>query len=439
MMVNRPYRWYHHITLNAYWFGVSFMWNALHPIVLPVLVLSLAPESAKNTSYGLLTFAGLVVAAVVQPISGSLSDYTHHRLGRRRPWILAGTAASLLCLVGLAVGGTFWVIAASYVLLQCCSNVAHGPAQGLMRDAVPSGRRGPASGAKHLFDMLAVIIAATFAGRLMDDGVQDAVTMMALIGGVLVAFTIITTATVHEPEPETVAPGRPALSLRDQLAALVHVDLAQHGDYARLLAARFCVLLGTYAVQSFGLFYFRDVLQVASASRATSGLMAAVALSILATAVPAGNLSERWGRKRPIIVASAMTGVGMALLLAVRNTVALWTVGCLIGAGMGVFSAVSFAWATDMVPAAEAGKYLGLSNLSTAGAAAGARLLGPAMDLMNARWTHAGYGLLFVFATAAAFVGLVIALGIPDTPSAGLREARRARPQADTLAAERGA
>jgi len=119
--------------------------------------------------------------------------------------------------------------------------------------------------------------------------------------------------------------------------------------------------------------------------------------------------------------------------------VALWTVGCLIGAGMGVFSAVSFAWATDMVPAAEAGKYLGLSNISTAGAAAGARLLGPAMDLMNARWTHAGYGLLFVFATAAAFVGLVIALGIPDTPSAGLREARRARPQADTLAAERGA
>ena len=59
-MVDRPYRWYHHITLNAYWFGVSFMWNALHPIVLPVLVLSFAPEGAKNTSYGLLTFVGIV-------------------------------------------------------------------------------------------------------------------------------------------------------------------------------------------------------------------------------------------------------------------------------------------------------------------------------------------------------------------------------------------
>ncbi|HHX44148.1 MAG TPA: SLC45 family MFS transporter [Chloroflexi bacterium] len=433
-MVHRPFRWYRHLTLNAYWFGVSLMWNALHPIVLPVLVLAFAPESAKNTSYGLLTFAGLVVAALVQPISGSLSDGTQHHLGRRRPWILAGTAASLLCLTGLAVARSFWAIAGAYVLLQCCSNIAHGPAQGLMRDAVPSGHRGPAAGAKQLFDMLAVIIAATFAGRLMDDGVRDAASMMALIAGVLVVFTAVTTLTVHEPT--ATAHAGPIRSLREHLAALAQIDYGQHRDYLRLLAARFCVLLGTYAVQSFGLFYFRDVLQVASASRATSGLMAAVAVSIMVTALPAGSLSERWGRKRPLVIACALTGVGLALLLAVRDLVALWGVGCLVGAGMGIFSAVSFAWATDMVPADEAGKYLGLSNLSTAGAAAGARLLGPVMDLMNARWSHAGYGFLIVFAAAAAFVGLVIAMGIPDTPAPGLRRTARARRRAGAVPAD---
>lgn len=438
MTANHPYHWHHHITLNAYWFGVSFMWNALHPIVLPVLVLAVAPDGAKNTSYGLLTFFGLVVAAAVQPISGSLSDHTRHRLGRRRPWILAGTAASLVCLAGLAVAESFWVIAGAYIALQFASNLAHGPAQGLMRDAVPSGRRGPAAGAKHVFDMAAVIVAATFAGRLMDDGVQDSVTMMTLMGVTLVAFALITSITVREPVPPIDATARPTRSPREYLAALARLDLTEHGDYVRLLTARFSVLLGTYAVQSFGLYYFRDVLRVSSASRAVSGLMSAIALSIMITAVPAGSLSERWGRKRPIIVACTMTGVGMALLLAVRQLTTLWAVGCLIGAGMGVFSAVSFAWATDMVPAAEAGKYLGLSNLSTAGAAAGARLLGPAMDLLNARWTHAGYGLLFVFAAAAAFVGLVIALGIPDTPSTGLRKARDARRRTKALAPEPG-
>jgi len=438
MTPDRPYRWHDHLTLNAYWFGVSFMWNALHPIVLPILVLSFAPEEIKNTSYGLLTFVGLVVAALVQPMSGSLSDHTRHRLGRRRPWILAGTAASLLCLAGLAAGKSFWVIALCYVLLQCTSNVAHGPAQGLMRDVVPDGHRGPAAGAKHFFDMAAVIVAALFAGRLMDEGVQDAATMMALMGGVLVLFTAITCLTVRERPAAEVVPSVPPRSWRGRTATFARIDRQQHGDYLRLLAARFAILLGTYAVQSFGLYFFRDVLQVASASRAVSGLMSAIGLSIMATAVPAGNLSERWGRKGPIVAACVVTGVGMGLVLVVRNLTVLWGLGCLIGAGMGVFSAVSFAWATDMVPAAEAGKYLGLSNLSTAGAAAAARLLGPAIDALNAHWAHAGYAFLFVFASAAALVALVITLGIPDTPRTALREARGAR-QARATSAGQGA
>jgi len=436
-MADRRYRLFDYVTLNAYWFGVSFMWNALHPIVLPVLVLTLAPEGVKNTSYGLLTFVGLVVAALVQPISGSLSDRTRHRWGRRRPWIVAGTAASLVCLAGLAMAGDFWVLAVSYVALQCASNVAHGPAQGLMRDAVPDGQRGPAAGAKHLFDMAAVVVAATFAGRLMDDGVRDVATMVALIAGTLAALTAVTTLWVREPNA-TAAASAPAGAVRRQLADLVHIDLAANRDYMRLLAARFAMLLGTYAVQSFGLFYLSDVLQVGSASRAVSGLMVAIALSIMATAVPAGSLSERWGRKRPIIAACAITTLGMILLFAVRNVTALWSAGCLIGAGMGIFSAVSFAWATDMVPASEAGKYLGLSNISTAGAAAAARLLGPGIDLLNAYRTHAGYGLLFAVAAAASLVGLAIALRIPDCPSAGASGERATRCHAKALTAQPG-
>ena len=32
-----------HITMNVYWFGLSFMWNALHPIILPALLLGFVP------------------------------------------------------------------------------------------------------------------------------------------------------------------------------------------------------------------------------------------------------------------------------------------------------------------------------------------------------------------------------------------------------------
>jgi MFS family permease len=80
------------LVLNAYWVGLSFMWNALHPILLPAVLLNYVPDAKKNTYLGLLTFVGLIIAMIVQPISGSLSDRWKSRFGRRRPLAVLGTA-----------------------------------------------------------------------------------------------------------------------------------------------------------------------------------------------------------------------------------------------------------------------------------------------------------------------------------------------------------
>jgi hypothetical protein len=65
------------IVLNAYWVGLSFMWNSLHVIILPAVLLHMVPEQQKNTYLGLLTFFGLIIAMIVQPISGTASDRWH--------------------------------------------------------------------------------------------------------------------------------------------------------------------------------------------------------------------------------------------------------------------------------------------------------------------------------------------------------------------------
>ena len=60
--------------VNAYWPGIAFLWNSLHLIVLPALLLTMVDPARKNTALGLLTFGGLLLATVVQPLSGALSD-----------------------------------------------------------------------------------------------------------------------------------------------------------------------------------------------------------------------------------------------------------------------------------------------------------------------------------------------------------------------------
>jgi len=61
------------LSINTYWLGHSFMWNSLHPIILPAILLYLVPESMKNSYLGLLTFVGLLLAMFIQPLSGAAS------------------------------------------------------------------------------------------------------------------------------------------------------------------------------------------------------------------------------------------------------------------------------------------------------------------------------------------------------------------------------
>ena len=83
----KPARLLDLIVLNTYWLGLSFMWNSLHVIILPAVLLNFVPENLKNTYLGLLTFVGLVIAMLIQPVSGWLSDRWVSRWGRRRPLI----------------------------------------------------------------------------------------------------------------------------------------------------------------------------------------------------------------------------------------------------------------------------------------------------------------------------------------------------------------
>ena len=133
------------LILNAYWVGLSFMWNSIHPILLPAVLLNYVPDAKKNTYLGLLTFVGLVIAMIVQPISGTISDGWQSRFGRRRPLAVLGTLFDFAFLSVRAWGGGLIWLFIGYVGLQFSSNIAHGPMQGLMPDRVPRSQMGVAS------------------------------------------------------------------------------------------------------------------------------------------------------------------------------------------------------------------------------------------------------------------------------------------------------
>lgn len=407
-----------YLRLNSYWFGLTFLWNGIHTIILPALLLHVVPESAKNTYLGAMTFVGLLLAMLIQPLSGALSDRRGTAWGRRRPWMVIGAVGSFVALLVFGSASSYLLLFAGYALLQLFSNIAHGPLQGLIPDLVPRQHLGVAAGVKNLLDICGLLAGVLVAGWLIDRG-QSHLAIVAIV--VVMAGTLLVTLFgVRETGVTAVAgngsPGQ-AIAL---LQRVYRLDYRRYSSYAWLLASRFLVMAGVYAVQGFAQYFIRDVLNSPNPAGATAQVMAVVGLGTAALVYPAGYASDRLGRKKVNVAAAGLCAVGVFLLLTVRAFPQLFIAGAVLGIGLGSFLSVNWALATGLVPADEAGHFLGLSNLATAGAAATSRLGGPLIDLVNARWENRGYQALFALAGCSILLGAVLLWRKVNAPPNGV-------------------
>jgi hypothetical protein len=79
---------------------------------------------------------------------------------------------------------------------------------------------------------------------------------------------------------------------------------------------------------------------------------------------------------------------------------------------MGAFNSTNWALATDLVVKGEEARYLGIANMATAGGAALARAIGPAIDFFNNRSPELGYQFMLYACMAYFIVGGVFVLNI---------------------------
>jgi len=175
-------------------------------------------------------------------------------------------------------------------------------------------------------------------------------------------------------------------------------------------------LTGIYGVQSFAQYFIKDTLQTDDAVKLTGDLMAIIVLSLIAFSLVAGYLCDRFGRKPMHVIAAILAALGSLLMTTAHSAGAVLGFGSLIGAGIGIFLSANWALANDLAPLGEAGKFLGLTNLATAGAGALSRLNGPMLDLVNNAWPgrYLGYSVLFVTTAVLALASLILLRRVPD-------------------------
>ncbi len=392
------------LALNSYWFGISFMWNSLHVIILPAVLLGMVSEAYKNTVLGLLTMAGLIIAMIVQPLAGAASDGWVSRWGRRRPLILIGSSLDYLFLILLAWAGGLGWLALGYLGLQLTSNLAHGAAQGLIPDLVPPQQTGRASAVKNLIDMTGLIVSSLLVGRLLAPGVVQPVAPVVAIGFVLGVVTLITLLGVREASALRSGGSQ---RLRQQMGGFIaSLRPALQPPFGQIVLSRFLFLIGIYGIQVFAQYYVRDVLGADNPIQLTGDLLAAITLSLVVFALAGGWLGDRIGHRRVQLIASGIGVLGCLLLNWARTPALLLAIGVVLGVGIGLFLTSNWALAIQHAPLDQAAKFMGLTNLATAGAGALSRLQGPLIDGLNAARPGAWWGYTVLFLVAA--LGIVL-------------------------------
>ncbi len=394
-------------------FATAALWQSMHTIILPARLLDFVAETQKNTYLTLLSIPGQLLAMVVQPIVGAISDRSGFKWGRRRPFILLGVMMAVLFLPGIGLAGSFAILFASYCLLQISSNTAQGPFQGFIPDLVPEGKRGLASGVKTLLEVIGGAMAVLIIGILIDrysagGGSGWLWLALALLGLVLVAVMVTTVLSVKE------IPGRgaPRLPLLATIYRPFKIDLGANRSFIWFLASRLLVFMAFATIQQRAFFFLREVIGVSNPGEATGTFLVIAVAGMLATAYPAGRLSDRLGRKPVAISAVLLAFIGVLVIIQFQSYDAILIAAGILGIAIGAFSSPNWALAVDLVTKEEEARYLGLANMATTGAAVLAHLIGPVIDHYEAQSAGLGYQVMLIVCLVYLAIGALLLLKV---------------------------
>ena len=405
------------IRLNAFSFGSTGFIMAMDTAVLPVIVLSLAPEGLKNTYLAVLGLGGLLIAAVVQPSIGRFSDRTRTPLGRRVPFIVFGSGMVCASLATTLLAPNFAALVGAWLFIQANLNVAYGPGMALIRDLVPQARIGVASSLKILLDAVGGLALITATAALIGQAgtelgpvhvyVDWEWAVLGLLGAALAVCAAITSYTALQRDPR-----RRARPSRRTDAAIPPVLNLQLGLF---LLSRLFLMTAIYAFPTYGLYFLRDVVEADNPAQTLSQMIPAIGGSLAIAVYLSGWVSDRLGRK-PVVIAGAAAGaVSTSWLLLTDSTTGLLATASVIGASSGTLLSASWALANEMADERRAGTHIGIVNLSTIGGAALPRLFGPGIDLLNHTSDDLGYRAL-IAGCAALFVAGALTL-LPVQPA----------------------
>ncbi|MCR5261347.1 MAG: MFS transporter [Candidatus Gastranaerophilales bacterium] len=388
-------------------FGLQFAWQMRIILSGPVT----EGLGADPFIFGLIWLAGPVTGMVVQPIIGAMSDNTHTKFGKRRPYIFLGAlfASIALVLFPNAAGITehlqnflpFQLPAVTALcfaaimiwVIDACVNAAQGPYRALIPDNMPVEQHSLANSYLSFAIGLGSVIAAGTAPFLkwafdyqMSIPAQFVMAAVAFFGA-----TLWTCMTINEIKREKAVAGiedkteKPA-EKQMTFGESVKAFFASSPEIAKICTVQFFTWIGImcmfiyftqYAIHT--VFAVPDLTSVAEevkisyeatiadATNFSSVCFAIFNLVCFIVSLPIGILSSKFGNKTIHAVSLVSMAIAFGAMAFTADVKLVMAFMALAGIGWASTLALPFAMLTRFISKGSEGSVMGIFNIFIAG------------------------------------------------------------------------
>ncbi len=387
--------------------SVSAFWQ-LYDAIIPLIL--------KNTfamgdgDAGVIMALDNVLALFMLPLFGALSDKCRAPMGRRMPFILAGTAASAVLLTLLPVADNLQNAVFFYVvlgLLLIAMGTYRSPAVALMPDVTPKPLRSKGNAVINLMGALGGIFSLLVIKLLVktseDVGFRTDYSLVFLIVALFMAAAVAVLAftvrerklsqEIGEADPEK-AETSPAAKKAEKMSPPLFRSLIL------ILCSVSLWFMGYNAVTTAFSKYAQEMWGK-GAGDAAMCLMVATGGAILSF-IPVGFLSARFGRKRMIQFGVALLAACFAAGTAFTDfTPVLYGLFALVGMAWACINVNSYPMVVELSRGSDVGKYTGYYYTFSMAA----QILTPILS--GQLLEHVGYWTLFPYAAGMVALSFI--------------------------------
>jgi maltose/moltooligosaccharide transporter len=363
--------------------GIQFGW-ALQMANMSAIYEYLGAEAHQIP---ILWLAAPLTGLLVQPVIGHMSDHTWNRLGRRRPYFLAGALLASSALVAMPNVSALWMAAGLLWVMDASINISMEPFRAFVADLLPPEQRTRGFAMQALFIGLGAVIASMLPWLLYHlfpvDGeggtpgpsIPRAVTLAFYTGAVVyLAAVLWTIVTTRERPPEDMAAFERIRTEKTGLGAAVaeicRDVVAMPQTMRRLAWVQLFTWLGLFCMWLyFGVAVARNVFGGAPGTPAyAQGIawagncfaMYSAVCFVFSFALPA--VARQLGRKltHGLCLAMGATGLLSVAFISTKYGLLLSMIG--VGVAWASILAMPYSILAGALPSGKTGIYMGIFN-----------------------------------------------------------------------------